>query len=408
VAAGTAASITTQDGAHKAVDGPTAAATDAITLAPTPAPTPALAGMVPARFGGTSNDEVSAVAVRADGSAVVTGYFANSATPSDTGAECTATDGTMCGVYVATTADCTMCVTAVNVAANTLTVDVDISEPYYGDPGWVGVTVGSYIKVTHAVFTCYARVSAYGGGSQLHMEAGHGCIALPTGLAAITVARFGVSFGGSTSFTSAGSYDIFVLSLNADGSTAWAKAFGGTSDDYGYAVAVRADGSAVVTGYFRNTVSFGGSTSLTSAGGADIFVLSLNADGSTAWAKAFGGTSSDYGYGVAVRADGSAVVTGNFVNTVSFDGSTSLTSAGNSDIFVLSLDADGSTAWAKAFGGTGGDYGHTVAVRADGSAVVTGSFQNTVSFGGSTSFTSAGSYDIFVLSLNADGSNAWS
>ena len=108
----------------------------------------------------------------------------------------------------------------------------------------------------------------------------------------------------------------------------------------GNAVAVRSDGTAVVTGYFQGTASFG-ATTLTAAGSVDVFVTSLNGDGSVAWAKAFGGSDYDRGYGVAVRSDGTAVVAGEFRGTASF-GATTLTTAGNYDVFVASLGADGS------------------------------------------------------------------
>jgi hypothetical protein len=104
---------------------------------------------------------------------------------------------------------------------------------------------------------------------------------------------------------------------------------------------VRSDGTAVVTGFFKGTASFG-ATTLTAAGSYDVFVASLNADGSVAWAKAFGGSSSDDGKAVAVRSDGTAVVTGFFSVTASF-GATALTAAyDSSDVFVASLSANGS------------------------------------------------------------------
>ena len=108
---------------------------------------------------------------------------------------------------------------------------------------------------------------------------------------------------------------------------------------------MRSDGTTVVTGYFLgSTASFGATTLTSAAGGSDVFVASLNGDGSVAWAKAFGGSNggrSDRGYAVAVRSDGTAVVTGNFYGTASF-GATTLTAAGDWDVFVASLGADGS------------------------------------------------------------------
>ena len=54
--------------------------------------------------------------------------------------------------------------------------------------------------------------------------------------------------------------------------------FGGTSDDVGERIAVDSSGNSYITGFFKETVDFGGGD-VTSAGGADIFVLKLNSSG---------------------------------------------------------------------------------------------------------------------------------
>src|SRR5690242_15503805 len=64
---------------------------------------------------------------------------------------------------------------------------------------------------------------------------------------------------------------------------AWAKRAGGGQHDVGCSVAARADGSAWVTGWFKACAGFGagedGRTTLTSAGGDDIFLAQYHPDG---------------------------------------------------------------------------------------------------------------------------------
>ena len=206
---------------------------------------------------------------------------------------------------------------------------------------------------------------------------------------------------GSTTLTSAGSDDVFVAKLDASGTYEWATQAGGTSNDSGYGVSVLADGSSIVTGIFQDTATFG-STTLTSAGSNDVFVAKLDASGTYEWVKQAGGTRNDNARGVSVLADGSSIVTGFFEGTATF-GSTTFTSAGSNDVFVAKLDASGDYEWATQAGGTGSDNGHGVSVLADGSSIVTGYFQGTATFG-STTFTSAGVNDVFVAKLDADGS----
>ncbi|MCP4929068.1 MAG: hypothetical protein GY918_08455, partial [Gammaproteobacteria bacterium] len=110
----------------------------------------------------------------------------------------------------------------------------------------------------------------------------------------------------------------------------WPTQSGGSSNDNSYGITSLSDGSSIVTGYFGGTANFGGTT-LTSAGGEDIFIAKLNADGSYAWATNAGGSSSDSGRAITALSDGSSIVTGYFDGTASFGGTT-LTSAGGEDI----------------------------------------------------------------------------
>ena len=77
-----------------------------------------------------------------------------------------------------------------------------------------------------------------------------------------------------------------------------------------------------------------------------------------------------------------------------------MTSEGESDIFILKLDANGQFLWAKGIGGSSFDYANDIKVDANGDLFITGVFKNTVDFdpGSSThNLTSNGQYDAFVL-----------
>ena len=214
-----------------------------------------------------------------------------------------------------------------------------------------------------------------------------------------------MSLGGTT-ITSSGSADIFLISFTPSGALRWAKAFGGTSYDYGYGVAVDGNGNVYITGTYRYSASFGGSTLTSSNNSNDIFVASYDSTGKHRWSKGFGNTSSDYGFSVAADSSGNAYVTGYFYNSVNFGGST-LYSSGSYDLFVVSFDSTGKHRWSKAFGGTSSDYGYGIAVDGSGNAYITGYFYNSVNFGGKT-LSSKGSGDIFLASFNSAGTHRWS
>ena len=248
----------------------------------------------------------------------------------------------------------------------------------------------------------YSSWATRAGGTGV--DTGQSVSVLADGSSIVTGKFEGTATFGSTTFTSAGSYDVFVAKLDANGDYEWATQAGGISNDYGYDVSVLADGSSIVTGYFQDTATFG-STTFTSAGGYDVFVAKLDANGDYEWATQAGGISNDYVYDVSVLADGSSIVTGKFEGTATF-GSTTFTSAGSYDVFVAKLDANGDYEWATQAGGISNDYGYGVSVLADGSSIVTGIFQDTATFG-STTFTSAGGNDVFVAKLDASGDYEW-
>jgi hypothetical protein len=221
---------------------------------------------------------------------------------------------------------------------------------------------------------------------------------------------------GALSFTSAGGKDIFINKLDANGDLVWSKQIGGTGEDEGNGIAVDALGNVYVTGAFEGAVDFdpnAGTSTLSAAGQADIFVLKLDGAGNLVWAKCLGGTSADESRAIDVASDFSVYTTGQFTGTADFDpgaGVSNLISAGGSDIFVNKLDASGNFVWAKQMGGTSTDFGFSLALTAADEVYTTGYFSGTADFdpGASVaSIISSGSDDIFISKLDASGNYLW-
>jgi len=201
---------------------------------------------------------------------------------------------------------------------------------------------------------------------------------------------FGADFGTSDIKTSAGEYDIFITKIKADGTYGWTKIIGGTEGDFGWDITTDSSDNIYVTGYFWDTVDFrtdfgGGSDIKISAGIYDIFVMKINADGTYGWTKTMGGTGTDDGKGIVIDSSGNIYTLGNFQETVDFgsDFGTSdiKTSAGTWDIFITKINADGTYGWTKTMGGTGGEFGHGVSTDSSSNVYLTGSFFGTVDFG---------------------------
>ncbi|MBW2736741.1 MAG: SBBP repeat-containing protein, partial [Deltaproteobacteria bacterium] len=144
---------------------------------------------------------------------------------------------------------------------------------------------------------------------------------------------FGLSldFGGGT-LVSKGNTDVFVASFSAKGEHRWSKALGSTAPDKGHGITVDGGGNVFVTGSFQDTADFGGGLT-TSAGLRDIFVASYSLSGAHRWSMRFGGPVLDEGQSVAVDKNGNVALTGYFGDSIDFGGNT-LTSVGSTDVFL--------------------------------------------------------------------------
>ena len=230
-------------------------------------------------------------------------------------------------------------------------------------------------------------------------------------------------FGGGetneTTLISNGDSDVFVAKYTVDGDLVWAKRAGGTLDDQGRSLALSDSGNVYVTGVFQGFATFGlgeaGETKLTSDGDRDIFVAKYTANGDLVWAKRAGGMDFDQSNSVAVDESDNAYLTGTITGIATFGvtetSETTLTSDGDSNLFVAKYTADGNLVWANHAGGTGSDNGNGLAVDSSGNVYVTGDFEDTATFGAEeateTMLISDGDSDVFVAKFTADGNLAW-
>ena len=130
-------------------------------------------------------------------------------------------------------------------------------------------------------------------------------------------------------------------------------------------------GNSYVTGGFdSNSITFG-TTTLTSAGGSDLFAVKYDTGGNVVWAKIAGGSNYDWSYSIAVEVSGNSFVTGYFRSSSITFGTTTLTNAGSvvtKDIYIVKYDASGNAVWAKSAGGSGDDYSTAIALAVSGNS----------------------------------------
>jgi hypothetical protein len=248
----------------------------------------------------------------------------------------------------------------------------------------------------------------YGTGAAL------GVAVAPSGDVLVTGDFSGsADFGDGQPIASTGKKDAFIVALSAGGGYKWSKHFGSPGTSAGATgVAVDAAGHVVVTGSFAGSVDFGSGQPVTSTGPQDVFLTKLDASGGYVWSEHFG-ASNDQGplaNAVAVDTSGDVLLTGSFAESVDFGGGP-LASIGATDAFALELDAAGSYRWLQHFGSPGEfSNGSGIAADASGNVFVAGNFAGSLSFGGGGSpVMASGDADAFLLSLDAlSGATSWS
>jgi hypothetical protein len=217
--------------------------------------------------------------------------------------------------------------------------------------------------------------------------------------------NYQIDFGGGP-LPWSGGQDTFLAKLSPSGNHLWSKSFGISGLTHGRSIAIDGDDNIIITGRFSGSADFQGGgiyTTLTSAGDYDIFVAKFDPLGLPLWSDSFGDSSYQAPHDIAVGPDGGIVIPGVFAGSVDF-GDGVLTSAGGNDGFVAKFDAGGTLEWSRGFGGTGSDQANGVAIDAGGNIALIGDFENAVDFGGGA-LTSAGSRDVFAAVYDAAGSH---
>lgn len=215
-----------------------------------------------------------------------------------------------------------------------------------------------------------------------------------------------VDFGGGP-MASTGGNDIFLFRLTADGKHVWSKRFGDAVNQMPYSLALDSTGSIYIVGEMSGSIDFGDGKTVTSSGSQDAFVAKFDPDGKVMWSRLFGDSSSQSAKSVAITPTNQVIVAGTFYGVIALTGIELPTNGTGSDIFVLKLDSSGFDVGARKYGGMSSEDLMDMTVDSTGAVLMTGSFYDTIDLGSLGSFLSAGSTDAFVLKLKPDLSEEW-
>jgi hypothetical protein len=182
--------------------------------------------------------------------------------------------------------------------------------------------------------------------------------------------------------------DIFVVGYSSTGVCQVSKRAGGGNQDVGNGVSVDGTGNVYVTGVLSGQA----------------FIAKRDSTLNQLWVKTVTGNAT--ANSISTDSQGNSYIAGQFSGTVGTP--FNLTSVGPSDAFIAMFETTlGTLVWVRTISGPGSDVARGISVRETCDLFVTGSFMGSANFGGTTSLTSTGGSDIFVARYDVGGGIQW-
>ncbi|MDD5492009.1 MAG: SBBP repeat-containing protein [bacterium] len=226
-------------------------------------------------------------------------------------------------------------------------------------------------------------------------DAGYGIATDLTGNIYVTGYTFGnISYAEGSPDTTAnkGASDIFLAKYDTNGIKLWVKQFGTTDYDDGWGIATDSSGNIYITGYSKGNLDGN-----INQGEYDVFLTKYDANGTKEWTKLSGTSKSEKAYGIAIDTSGNIYITGETQG--SLDGNTN---QGSNDIFIIKYDTNGTKLWTRQHGSAGYDAGVGAAIDSIGNIYISGYTRGSLDGN-----TNQGDSDIFLLKYNANGTKLW-
>ena len=163
-------------------------------------------------------------------------------------------------------------------------------------------------------------------------------------------------------------FDYWIVKLDAFGSIEWQNTIGGSNEDVLNSVIQTTDGGYLLGGYSESGIS--GDKTEAWLGGADYWVVKLDDTGNIEWQNTIGGSNTDIIYSVIQTLDGGYLLGGYSSSGISVDKTEA--NLGGADYWVVKLDATGNIEWQNTIGGSSFDYLYSVIQTSDGGYLLGG------------------------------------
>jgi hypothetical protein len=183
------------------------------------------------------------------------------------------------------------------------------------------------------------------------------------------------------------------MKLNSTGAIQWQNTIGGNDTDYFSTLQQTTDGGFILGGYSQSNIS--GDKTENSWGNSDYWVVKLDATGAIQWQNTIGGNGNDAIESLQQTANGGYILGGYSDSNISGDKTEN--SSGLSDYWVIKLDATGAIQWQNNIGGSLSDLFRSLQQTADGGIILGGSSSSNIS--GHKTENSNGFEDYWIIKL---------
>ncbi|MBL7914797.1 MAG: T9SS type A sorting domain-containing protein [Bacteroidia bacterium] len=211
----------------------------------------------------------------------------------------------------------------------------------------------------------------------------------------------GSNISGDKTENVIGSFDYWIVKIDENGSIVWQKTIGGNNIDNLYSIINTNDGGYLLGGLSMSGIS--GNKTEDIIGYEDYWIVKIDSIGNLQWQNTIGGTYRDKFKSIIQTADGGFLLGGSSESDSSFDKSEN--SLGDLDYWIVKTDSLGVVQWENTIGGNAKDELCSVSEFSSGGYLLGGTSYSGIS--GDKSEGSFGSYDFWIVKVDALGSVLW-
>ena len=211
------------------------------------------------------------------------------------------------------------------------------------------------------------------------------------------------TISGNKTENNIGALDCWIVKLDATGAIQWQNNIGGNSYDQIYSIEQTSDGGYILGCISESNIS--GDKTENSKGQSDYWIVKLDASGTISWQKTYGGVNQEFLTSIHQTSDGGYIAGGITESPLSGDITEGQLAPLDYDFWILKLDNLGNIQWQNRINTIGHESNTEIKQTIDGGYILGGTSLAGIS--GDKTENSNGADDYWVLKLDNLGNIQW-